>query len=664
MKSSDHQLAAIVFTDIAGYTSTTQVDEQKALIQVQRHEKAVNNCAKEYGGTVLNYYGDGSLSTFSSVTNAIEAAGKIQQKMTESPVVPLRIGIHLGEIYFKDGNYLGDGINIASRIQSEAEAGQILVSEAVFQAAKNKPNFEFEEIGTRQLKNVDHPVKIHRVEVTSYSSRTHQSSRPSTKWIKWIGAILILGMLTFLVIKQLGDRVAKNDQNYSILILPFEDQSPNIEQTSFGLGIADEIHSKLSGIHNLNVRSRSSAKFLKDKNWSAKEIADKLDVTHILEGSFRQQENLINLNLSLIDAQHDQLIQPINYQGELRQDFINVQNEIARTVIDLLKIKLIPAEQSKLAKVATDNLEAYKFYLMGKSYLLKGSLPEYLMKSADHFQKAIQEDSSLAQAYAGLAELQMMGAGFGYKSVAKALEKAKPIAEKAYKLDSTLAETNQVMGTIYLNSNNIVLAERKLQKAIEIDPSNEWPYMYLGLIHNMMGNFDLAQDYGKIALSINPFSPTMKANFVFFYAGADLYDKAITLADSFLIDYPQSNILLWAKGLALTMQGELDAAIQTFMSRSADTLHVNWVLGYAYGLKGDTLNAQKVLNYLLEKYEHTYLSPSQIACVYLGMGNMEKVYEWFLIEDSYYFKLFPMFKELRNDPNVEDAFTFLKPFLD
>ncbi|MDH3243074.1 MAG: tetratricopeptide repeat protein [Saprospiraceae bacterium] len=666
MQTLAHKLAAIVFTDIVGYTATTQVNEQKAWSQVRKHEEAIESCTQQYGGEVLNYYGDGSLATFSSVTNAIEAAGKIQEKMQEWPRVPLRIGIHLGEIHFKDGKYLGDGINIASRIQSEAEEGQIYVSETVYQMAKNKPNFRFEALGESSLKNVDRPVKIHRVKVIGYmGASTQKKSTKKSPWIYWVAGLLILAGVIF----YLGRRTAApsnrvTNQVPSILILPFEEQYPGDEENYFGIGVADEIRSKLSSFRQLEVKSRSSSLFLQDKNWSAKEIADQLEVQYILEGSIRQQDDQVYLNLSLIDAREDHLIQPIDYRGGLNTDFIGVQNEIARTVIELIKITLLPDEQEKLTEVATDNFEAYKYYLMGLNYLYKGSLQEYQNKAEQYFRQAIQEDSGLVVAYAGLTEALMFGAGFGYKSTAEALENARPFAEKAYQMDPSLAKTNQVMGTIYLFSGNFIQAEEKLKQAIEIDPSHELSYAYLAFIYRAMERFDLALDHMNMAIRLHPFSPPLKYNYFKVFIEAGRIEEAIAVIDSFLLDYPTSNILLFGKGLALTLQGAYDEAIETFLSRPVETKAFNWVLGYTYGLKGDTVKAREVLDYLLEKAEKTYISPSQIACVYLGLGDMEKVYEWFEKEDSIYFKLFPMFRELRYDPRLKNAFAFMQPFLD
>jgi TolB-like protein/Flp pilus assembly protein TadD len=667
MQSSAHKLAAIVFTDIVGYTATTQVNEQKAWSQVRKHEEAIESCTQQYGGEVLNYYGDGSLATFSSVTDAIEAAGKIQEKMQEWPKVPLRIGIHLGEIYFKDGKYLGDGINIASRIQSEAEEGQIYVSETVYQMAKNKPNFRFEALGESLLKNVDRPVRIHRVKVIGYMGASTQKKSPKkTQWFYWMAGVLILAGATFFFGRQTAAPAnAVTNQVPSILILPFEDQNPVDEEIHFGLGIADEIRSKLSGLQQLEIKSRSSAMHVQDKNWSAQEISDKLDVQFILEGSVRHQKERINLNLSLIDAELDQVVQPIYYQVDLNHNqLLNIQNEIAQTVISLIKVKLLPEEEQKLASRATNNQEAYLNFLLGKSYLLKGSLPEYRDKAEEYFHKAILEDSTFAKAYAGLTEVLMFGAGFGYASSTESLDKARIFAEKAYQLDPTLAESNQAMGTIHLHLLNFVEGESMLKKAIEIDPSHEISFAYLAGIERVLGNYEQALTYMAMAIRLNPFSTLYRVNYVIPTLEMGRYQEAVAVADSFLLDFPDHPFLLWAKAMSLTMQGSYDDAIATLLVRDVPNREFNWMLGYAYGLKGDEENAKKVLDYLLEKSEKTHIPPAQIALVYLGLGDMENVYHWFKKEDNYYFKIFPMFQELRDDPELKEAFAFLHPFLD
>ena len=665
MQSSAHKLAAIVFTDIVGYTSITQENEQKAWQLVQKHEKAIESITKEYGGEVLNYYGDGSLSTFPSVTDAIEAAGRVQEKMQEEPKVPLRIGIHLGEIYFKDGKFLGDGINIASRIQSEAEEGQIYISEAIYQTAKNKPNFTFEEVGISQLKNVDRPVKIHRVQVSQFLGASSVKKSKKRHWIYWLAAIVIIAGATFFVGQQSSTSSTRSaEQIPSILILPFEDQNPEDEESLFGLGIADEVRSKLSGIQQLDVKSRSSAMFLKDKNWTAKDIADKFDVQYILEGSTRQNQNRINLNLSLINAELDKVIQPIEYQTSLNQDFIVIQNELAQIIISLIKIKLLPEEEKNLARVETENLAAYKYYLMGKYFMGQSSMSESLTKAEQYFKKAIQEDPTFTKAYAHLAEALFFPAGFGIESISTGLSKARPYAEKAYRLDPNSAESNHAMGIMHLYSENFLEAGLRLEQAFKMDPTNDLSLFHLAWIKSAAGEHNKAISYIREAIQLNPFSPITSGQLVGILMQAERFEEAIEVADSFLVEFPDHIFLLFYKGVALTMHGNFDAAIETFLKRDVATREYNWALGYAHGVKGDTLAARLVLDYLLKKSKRQYIPPAMIASVYLGLGEIDEVYEWLAQEESYYFKMFPYFTGLRQDPKLREAYTFMQPFLD
>jgi len=258
----------------------------------------------------------------------------------------------------------------------------------------------------------------------------------------------------------------------------------------------------------------------------------------------------------------------------------------------------------------------------------------------------------------------MFGAGSGYTSVTKSLDKARIFAEKAYQLDPTLAETNQAMGTIHLHSLNFVEGESMLTKAIEIDPSHEISFAYLAGIERVLGDYEQALTYMAMAIRLNPFSLFFRWNYVVAILEMGRYQEAIAVVDSFLLDFPDHPFMLWAKGLSLTMHGSYDEAIATLRARDVPNREFNWILGYAYGLKGDEVNARKVLDFLLEKSKHTYITPSEIALVYLGLNDMQNVYHWFKQEDNYYFKIFPMFKELRDDPELKEAFAFLEPFKD
>ncbi len=667
MQPLEHRLFAIVFTDIVGYTATMQKSEKEAWEQVERHQKIIELSVNKFGGKVLNYYGDGSLSIFPSVTDALDATGLIQQMTSDSPETPLRIGIHLGEIIKKDGQYLGDGINIASRIQSEAGTGEIFVSEGVYQMSKNKANYQFESKGAFKLKNVQEPIILYKVtinEINLPKNKRPKKISKSSRWIKLIFAMLILGLFSWYVAKTYIFNIQSKSQALSILILPFDDQQSSDSILQMGIGIADEVRSKLAGIQDLEVKSRSSSMHFLDKNLTANEIADQLDVSHILEGSIRLSPGQYYINLALIDAQRDQLIQPMDFRGEISNDFIMIQNQIAKNIIDLIKIKLLPEEEEKIAKVETENLDAFKDYLMGKHFWGKSSSAESLEKSKQFFLSAIQKDPTFAKAHAALADHLMQWAGFGIESVAEGLRKAKPYAIKSFKLDSTIAESNHAMGTIHLYEEDLILAKRRLLRAIEIDPTNELSYFTLAWIESYQGNQSMAIKHIQKAIQLYPFSPVLKAQEANILMQDFRFEEAIEVADTLLTQYKDHLLILFFKGIAQTMIGDVDGAIQTFLQRPVPTRQYNFALGYAYAVKGDTLKAREVLDYLLDRTKNKYVPPSQIACVYLGLGDMENVYHWFSKEDLYYLKILPMFLPLRQDPHLNESFKMLESFKD
>ena len=214
-------------------------------------------------------------------------------------------------------------------------------------------------------------------------------------------------------------------------------------------------------------------------------------------------------------------------------------------------------------------------YLLGKSYLLKGSLPEYRNSAEACFRKAIQADSAFAKAYAGLSEVLMFKAGFGYASTTESLDKARIFAERAYQLDPMLAESNQAMGTIHLHLLNFIEGESMLKKSIEIDPSHEISYAYLAGIERVLGNYEQAMTYMAMAIRLNPFSTTYRFNYVVPLLEMGRYEEAIAVADSFLLDFPDHPFMLFAKGLSLTMHGSYDKAIATFLARAVPNREFN-----------------------------------------------------------------------------------------
>ena len=268
--SSSRQLAAIMFTDIVGYTSLMQQDEQTAVDMTKRYIKVLKQFVTSHGGEILNDYGDGSLCTFSSATEAVKCAMDMQQQLQNEPKVPLRIGLHIGEIFFEDGKIFGDGVNIASRIQSLGAANSILFSSEINSKLNNQPGFKMVSMGKFHFKNVSVPMEIFAlandglvVQDKNKMEGNLQEKKSSRKKIILVASLLLLIVFSLLVYRRLSRVAGFTGKEKSIAVLPFENISNDTLQQYFSDGITEDIITQLSKIALfLSVASEIRWRFL------------------------------------------------------------------------------------------------------------------------------------------------------------------------------------------------------------------------------------------------------------------------------------------------------------------------------------------------------------------------------------------------------------------
>jgi len=268
------KLAAVMFTDIIGYTALMSRDEPKAMQLLQRNRKIQKSLAEKFNGEFLKEMGDGTLLSFRSALDAVRCALEIQRSSKDDPDLKLRIGIHLGDVVFKRGDVFGDGVNVASRIEPLADAGGVCVSEQVFQLVRNQPEIKAEFIGEKTLKNVDYPVQIYAITHKSQSTYSQESS----------------------LFQQ------PNPKRKSIAVLPFTNMSADNEQEYFCDGIAEDILNDLTQLEDLHVVARTSSFAFKDKNQDIREIGKKLRAQTIVEGSVRKAGNRLRITAQLVNV--------------------------------------------------------------------------------------------------------------------------------------------------------------------------------------------------------------------------------------------------------------------------------------------------------------------------------------------------------------------------
>jgi len=264
------QLAAILFADMTGYTALMQENEHLAKLKIKRLKEVLESSVSGFDGKILQYYGDGSLSIFNSAINAVNSAVSIQQQLQLEPKVDLRIGIHTGDITFEEETIFGDGVNLASRIESLAVPGSIFISEKVFDEIKNQSSIKTREMGYFELKNIKEPIRVFAIANESIVIPSREELKGKTK--------------------QPINRLA---------VLPFVNMSADPENEYFSDGITEELLNTLTKVEGLQVTSRTSAFAFKGKNDDIREIAIKLNVDKILEGSVRKAGNRVRITALL-----------------------------------------------------------------------------------------------------------------------------------------------------------------------------------------------------------------------------------------------------------------------------------------------------------------------------------------------------------------------------
>ena len=377
MQNQHRQLAAILFTDIVGYTALMQENEQKAVALIKHYNTALNELVALHNGKVLNYYGDGSLCTFPSVTEALNCAIELQKELQVEPTVPLRIGLHVGEVFFENDKALGDGVNVASRIQSLGQANTILFSKEISDKIRNQPEFKSVSLGLFEFKNVDQPMEVFALaneglnipkketlegKLKTPLSKTNKPVR--RKIIAAVSIILLLVAGYFIYSIQLK-KSGFSGKEKSIAVLPFASMNSDKETESFSMGISTEITNQLSKISTLNVRAPSSTiRFIDEKNKTLKDIAAELNVAAIVTGQFQIVSNKIRVYVALTDVNSDKVIWSKDYPSDW-QDIFSIQNAIAEQVAFELNTELTKDEKKKIERNPTNNPEAYKYYLQG-----------------------------------------------------------------------------------------------------------------------------------------------------------------------------------------------------------------------------------------------------------------------------------------------------------
>ena len=453
--NKSHQLAAIMFTDIQGYTALMQEDEDQAIAVREEHRRIFKSTTEKYKGKILQYYGDGTLSTFDSAVDAVKCGIEMQ---LEFPI-PVRIGIHTGDIIFSDEEIIGDGVNIASRIESLAVVGSVFISGKVYDDIKNQRSISTKLVGSFMLENVGNPVDVYAIsndglvvpfenqikgkikktkEEVSDREKREAPDYPLKYLIPGIATLLLLSVLILFFLKGgFNNTIVTSSPDTTIAILPFENLSNDPEQEYLSDGITEDMITHLAKINEFGVISRSSVMNFKNTTMSINEIGRQLDATHLLTGSVRKSNNSVRISTQLIDTKTENYLWASTFDRELN-DIFAIQSEVAFEVAKALETKLTKKEEADISLNPTNFSEAYESYLQGVYHLRNGTI-DGLEKSYPLLQQAIEIDPEFAEPHAEIAMYYVrQGSWTGTLTPETARKEALPYILKAIELNPEL----------------------------------------------------------------------------------------------------------------------------------------------------------------------------------------------------------------------------------
>jgi len=658
-----------MFTDIVGFTALLGKDDKKGYELIRKNRKIHKAFIKKYNGTWLKEMGDGVLASFSAASSAIFCAIEIQQ-FSKKENIPLRIGIHEGEVLFEGNDIIGDGVNIASRLQEASEPGCITISSTVFNDVKNQPEIEVEFVDERTFKNVEEPIKIYNVvynendvsEMILVDEREFKMSKRKLLYFILTGIVVIL--IAVLILYNLPKQpVAELEK--SIAVRPFWNESAEQENEYFVNGMTEDIRNKLVEISELRVISRGSMEKYRQTNLSTTQIANELDVNYLLEGTVQKLGNQVKIHVQLISAEDDDHLWEETYERDMSdvKEVFKIQYDIANSIAIELQMIISPKEKQAIETIPTENLEAYNLYLQGRHFWIQGRKDD-LDKSIEYFKRALEIDPNYALAYAGMAVTYNSYGWFLYLPNKDIIPQARTAAMKALEIDNTLGEAHTELAfSLLLLDWDWSESEKEFKRALELNPNDARVHNMYAWLLTFVGRHDEAIEESKRAHELDPLSVEIWVDFGRRYYFTRDYDRAIEEYRK-VLDFISNNSYasLYPHGelaLALSMMGLHNKAIEEMSMTDYDPTWYSY-LGYIYGVTGKRDQALEILNHYLELLKTEFFWNANVAIIYISLGEKDKAFE--LLEKSYeqregwmpFLKVDPMFDSLRSDPRFQD----------
>jgi len=634
MSKASRRLAAIMFTDIVGYSISTQKNEEQALKDLEEHRRLLRSTFQANDGTEINAMGDAFLVEFSSSLNAVRCATSIQRILSErnrslprEQTIRVRIGIHLGDVLSQGDDVYGEAVNIASRLEPLASPGGVCISQNVADDVRNKISFPVARLGRYELKNVETPVEVYRVVMPWEEEEPKEFARPERQ------------------------RVA---------VLPLANISPDKNDEYLAAGMTDELISTLSNIANLGVIARTSVLRFMGTSKGIYDIARELNVEAVLDGSVRKSGNKIRITVRLIDGASEEHLWSKQFDREF-EDILVIQSEIANNVAEAMKVEMKAKEKSRIVKRAAANASAHALYFKGR-YQWNKRTEASLKAAIECFEGAIREAPEHALAYVGLADCYRIMGSRGFMRSEEAASKARALVKRALDLDDTLAEAHAALAGSLEVDWDWSGAEREFLRAIELNPSYASAYQWYALHLGHSGRFEEGIEAARRAVELDPLSPLMACALFEEYFFARQYEKAVEQCERAMQLDPDFPLAHYSLAHIYIQKQMLDKAIAELEQVTSHTAEPEYkaVLAYACAVSGQKGRAREIYKELAGAPTERKVSAPNLAVIHVGLGENEEAFALLkkaCEEKSDSLKhhiVSPLYDNLRRDPRFDE----------
>ncbi len=669
-----------MFTDIAGYTRLMRDSEAAAVALRERHRRVFQAETAAFGGEIIHYYGDGTLSIFDSSVNAVRCAAALQRQFTEAPALPVRIGIHTGDIILTEDDIIGDSVNLASRVESLAVPGSVLVTGKVADEIRSQPDLPLHRVGAFQFKSDGKKREVYALNLPGLhipDSRTirgklepEQPLLARTNVRLALAGLIVTVLLASLFLPRFRPGPMETADIRKLAVLPFSNPTPDTSQGHLIEGVHEAMISELHRA-GIDVVPRSSMLAYRQSDKGIHDIARELGVDALIQGTVLRWGDSLNIDLLLIqdDGAGGDIVWDRSFPAEMKDLFI-LYRDVTKAIAGEIELALSPTVTKQLdATARVVNGAAMEVYLKGRQHAEMGSYEE-VDRAIAYYEEALAIDPEFGPAYTGLVEAYLLK-GFGALDPFEAHTQFRIYAQRALDLDPAVEDAHHLRAMIHIFSElDWAAAEEELKLALAETPDS--PYLldtYCQLLW-AVGRLQESVEMGERAVATGPDNHFTYCDlgWAYYYHGeiAAARDMIQTIYDKF----PGSNcayhisldfrLRLLEDLTDQQLLGMLDEVSGLSGQRADDPY-------FRYGLRakilmrlGRTSEARALLDETEDMSQAQYVDPIQLATMYVELGDRDKAFE--KLEQAYLQRSFllmytlkasPDFDPLRDDPRYD-----------